>query len=174
MAFLKFVSFFVPRVGILSCVLIHRMVRNGIPRVCFYFCSTEWNSELFSFPQKDSERNSDNLLLFFTELNSKLFSVRQKGGSERNYESVLLFFSMERNSELFSLPRKGSERNSKSFLSRGTAGIPLKMTICSVYFVFRGLIFLSEIPNLKYQPVRKMSLILCSIERRLQIRFSMA
>jgi hypothetical protein len=25
--------------------------RNGIPRVCFYFCYTEWNSELFSLPR---------------------------------------------------------------------------------------------------------------------------
>ncbi len=29
----------------------------------------------------------------------------------------------------------------------GTAGIPSEITICSVYSVFRGIIFLSEIPN---------------------------
>jgi hypothetical protein len=57
------------------------------------------------------------------------------------------FCSTERNSELFSLPRKCSERNSESFLFRGTDGIPSEITICSVYSVFRGIIFLSEIPN---------------------------
>ncbi len=61
---------------------------------------------------------------------------------------VCFFFcSTELNSELFSLLRKGLERNSESFLFRGTAGIPLEITICSVYSVFRGIIFLSEIPN---------------------------
>ncbi len=53
---------------------------------------------------------------------------------------------MERNFELLSLPRKGSERNSKN-LFRGTASIPWEITICSAYSVFRGIIFLSEIPN---------------------------
>jgi hypothetical protein len=46
-----------------------------------------------------------------------------------------------------SLPRNGSERNSKSFLYRGTTGIPPEQTYCSVYSVFRGIIFLSEIAN---------------------------
>jgi hypothetical protein len=27
--------------------------------VCFYFCSTEWNYELFSLPQKGSKQNSE-------------------------------------------------------------------------------------------------------------------
>jgi hypothetical protein len=36
-----------------------RMVRNRIMGVCFYFCSTEWNSELFPLPRKGSERNSE-------------------------------------------------------------------------------------------------------------------
>ncbi len=57
------------------------------------------------------------------------------------------FCSTERNSKLFSLPRKCSERNSESFLFRGTAGIPSEITICSVYSVFRGIIFLYEISN---------------------------
>ncbi len=35
----------------------------------------------------------------------------------------------------------------RDFLFRGTAGIPSEITICSVYSVFRGIIFLSEIPN---------------------------
>ena len=54
---------------------------------------------------------------------------------------------MEWNSELFPLPQKGSEWNSKSFLFHRTAGIPSEITICSVYSVFRRIIFLSEIPN---------------------------
>ncbi len=48
---------------------------------------------------------------------------------------------------MFFLPRKGSERNSEGFLFRGTAGIPSEITICSVYSVFRGINFWSEIPN---------------------------
>jgi hypothetical protein len=35
----------------------------------------------------------------------------------------------------------------RDFLFRGTTGIPSEITICSVYSVFRGIIFLSEIPN---------------------------
>jgi hypothetical protein len=106
--------------GIQSCFLFCSMVPNKIPRVCLYFCSTELNSKLFSLPWK---------------------------GSERNSKTMLLIFSTERNSELFSLPRKGLEWNSARFLFHGTAGIPLKITICSVYSIFRGIVFLSEIPN---------------------------
>ncbi len=51
--------FLYPRKGILSCFLFHWSVRKGIPRVSFYFCSTERNSELFSLPRKVSERNSE-------------------------------------------------------------------------------------------------------------------
>jgi hypothetical protein len=32
--------------------------------VCFYFCSTERNFELFSLPRNGSERNSESVLLF--------------------------------------------------------------------------------------------------------------
>jgi hypothetical protein len=70
----------------LQCVFIRDMLRNKILRVCYYFCSKE------------------------------------------------------RNSELFSLPRNG-------FLFRGTAGIPPEQSNCSVYSVFRRIIFLSEIAN---------------------------
>ncbi len=47
--FREFASIFVPRNGIPSCFFFRRMVRNGIPSDCFYFCSTERNSELFLF-----------------------------------------------------------------------------------------------------------------------------
>ncbi len=50
-------------------------------------------------------------------------------------------------SEHFYLPLNGSERNSESFMFRGTAGIPSELTICSVYTVFRGIIFLAETAN---------------------------
>ncbi len=40
-AFREFASIFVPRNGILSCFLYRARLWNVIPRVCFYFCSTE-------------------------------------------------------------------------------------------------------------------------------------
>ncbi len=57
--FREFASILVPRNGIPSSVLFRRRVRNRIMEVCFYFCSTERNSELFSLPRKGSERNSE-------------------------------------------------------------------------------------------------------------------
>jgi hypothetical protein len=90
-----------------------RQLRNGIPRVYFYFCSTERNSELFSLP---------------------------RNGLEQNYESCFYFCIMAQNSEHFSPLRNGSERNSESFLFRGTARVPPEQTNCSAYSVFRGII----------------------------------
>ncbi len=86
---------FVPRNGIPRCLLFRGMVRNRIPSVFFYFCSTA------------------------------------------------------RNFELFSLLWNGSEWNSESFLFCGTAGIPPEPSNCSVYSIFRGKMFLSEIANPK-------------------------
>jgi hypothetical protein len=70
-----------------------------------------------------------------------------RNGSERNSESLLLCLSMVQNSEHSSPLRNGSERNSEGFLFRRTDGIPPEQTNCSVYSVFRGIIFLSEIAN---------------------------
>jgi hypothetical protein len=70
-----------------------------------------------------------------------------KNDSEQFPKVCCAFFSMEWNSEHFYLSRNGSERNSESFLFRGTAGIPSELTICSVNSVFRGIIILSEIAN---------------------------
>jgi len=42
---------------------------------------------------------------------------------------------------------EGFGRNSRSFLFRGTAGIPSEIPDCSSYSVFRRINFLSEIPN---------------------------
>ncbi len=100
--------------------LFRGMVRNGILRVCFYFCSTERNSALFSLPRKGSERNSVSMLQF-------LF---------HGTEFRVVFYSSE-----------GFGTEFREFLFRGTAGIPSERTICSVNSVFRGIIFLSEIPN---------------------------
>ncbi len=52
------------------------------------------------------------------------------------------------NSKHFSPLRNGSERNSESFLFRGTAGIPPEQTSCSVNSVFRGIIFCRKLPTL--------------------------
>ncbi len=87
---------------------------------CSYFCCTERNFELFSLLLKGSEGNSDRLLLFL--FNGTEFRV--------------VFSSAE-----------GFGTELREFLFRGTAGIPSEITICSVYSVFRGIIFLSEIPN---------------------------
>ncbi len=96
------------------------MVRNGIPRDCFYICSTERNSELFSLPLECSEGNPERLLLIFV----------QRNGIPSSFSSA-----------------EGFGTEFRDFLFRGTAGIPPEITLCSVYSVFRGIIFLSEIPN---------------------------
>ncbi len=101
------------------------MVRNGIPRVCFYFSSTERNSELVSLPLKGSEGNSESMLLFLV----------------LGTEFQVAFSSAE-----------GFGTEFRDFLFRGIARIPSEITPCSVYFVFRGIIFLSEIPNPTVNP----------------------
>ncbi len=70
-----------PLQSTLLSILFRGMVQNEIPRACFYFCSTERNSEMFSLPLKSSEGNSESLLLFWgsTDRNSKLFSLPLKG-----------------------------------------------------------------------------------------------
>jgi hypothetical protein len=59
----------------------------------------------------------------------------------------------------------------RDFLFRGTAGFPSEITICSVYSVFRGIIFLSEIPNPSLNQSQKPALerggVGMSIEQRL-------
>jgi hypothetical protein len=96
------------------------MVRNGIPKICIYFGSTEQNSELFSLPQKGSEQNYGSSFLLLVH----------------GTEFRVVFSSAE-----------GFGTEFQEFLFLGTTGIPSEITICSVYSVFRGIIFLSEIPN---------------------------
>ncbi len=131
-------------------------------------------SEQVSLPRNGSERNSDRLFLYLLHGTEFRVVFSSAEGFGREFREIAFFVSTERNSELFSLPLKCSEGNSESlllfllngtefrvvfssaegfgtefrgFLFRGTAGIPSEITICSVYSVFRGIIFLSEIPN---------------------------
>ncbi len=60
--FREFASIFVPQYRNPSVFLLCRMVRNGILRVCFYFCSTVQKSKHFSPLQNGSERNSASFL----------------------------------------------------------------------------------------------------------------
>jgi hypothetical protein len=58
---------------------------------------------------------------------------------------LFLFFGTE--FRLIFSSAEGFGTEFRDFLFRGTTGIPSEITICSVYSVFRGIIFLSEIPN---------------------------
>jgi hypothetical protein len=101
-----------------------------------------WAASFFSLPRNGSERNSDSLLLYFfhgTEFRV-IFSSAEVFGTEFR----VVFSSAE-----------GFGTEFRGFLFRGTAGIPSEITICSVCSVFRGIIFLSEIPNPNYCSVPK-------------------
>ncbi len=150
------------------------MLQNRIPRVCFYFCSMEQNSKLFSLPQNGLERNSKCLhQILFHGKNSELFSLPQNG-SERNSKCLYLhlFHGTEIQVVFSSLEwlRTGFQEL-LLFLFQGTklrphfssaewfgmefreisiprnSGILMEQTNCSVYSIFRSLIFLSEIAN---------------------------
>jgi hypothetical protein len=98
---------------------------------------------------------------FFQGTEFRAFSPL-RNNLERNYESFLsrrmvqnwilrdcfYFCSMVQNSEHSSPLRNGSERNSDSFLFRGTVWLPPEQTNCSVYYVFRGIIFCRKLPTL--------------------------
>ncbi len=128
-----------------SCFLFRGMVRNGILRVCFYFCSTERNSELFSLPLKGLEWNSESKLLFLchgTEFRVVFSSAEEFGREFRDFASIFGLL----NGILSCFLIRGRVRNGiPRFCS--AAGIPPEITIYFVYSVFRGIIFLSEIPN---------------------------
>jgi hypothetical protein len=112
----------------IDSMFLSKTIRNGIPRVCFYFVFTERNSEHFSPLRNDSERNSESFLF--------------RGMVQKWIPRVCFYFcSMIQNSKHFSPLRNGSEWNSESFLFRRTARILPEQTNCSVYSVFRGIIF---------------------------------
>ncbi len=111
----------------------------------------------------------------YTPLAAQVWVCREAfhGMVETEFREFLHFLFHGTDFRLFSLPRRvqsgiprvtsnlfhgtefwivfssvdGSELNSESFLFRRTAGIPSEIHICSSYSVFRGIIFLSEIPN---------------------------
>ncbi len=106
---------------VLSSFLFRWRVQKGILRVCFYFCSTVRNSELFSLPLKCSEGNSESLLLVL--FNGKAFWV--------------IFSSLEgfgTESRGFSVPRNSRNSDGNNHLFR-------------IYSAFHGINFLAEIPN---------------------------
>ncbi len=85
-------SLWLPLHSTLSSFLFNGMVRNGIPRVCFYFCSTARNSELFSLSLKSSEGNSASLLLFWfhgTEFRVVFSSAEGLGREFWDFDSIL-------------------------------------------------------------------------------------
>jgi hypothetical protein len=108
------------------------MLRNGIPRVCFYFFPQNGIPSIFF---SSAERNSESFLFRGMILN----------GIPR---VCFNFCSMVQNSEHSSPLRNVSERHSESFLFRETAGIPQEQTNCSIYSVFRGIIFCRKLPTL--------------------------
>ena len=79
-------------------------------------------------------------------------SVTITEGFGNHSESLLLFlFHGTEFRDVFS-SAEGFGTEFRDFLFRGTAGIPSEITICSVYSVFLGIIFLWEIPNPMQQP----------------------
>jgi hypothetical protein len=88
--FREFTSIFVPRNGIPSCFPFRRKVRNRIPKVCYYFCSTEWNSELFSLPRMVLNGISRVCFYFCSMIqNSEHFSFCRPVGMEFREASVI-------------------------------------------------------------------------------------
>ncbi len=102
------------------------------------FSSAEWFGTEF--------RECASTVFWFQERNSELYSLPQKG-SEQNYGILLLFLFHGTEFRVIFFSAEGFGTEFRDFLFRGTTGIPSEITICSVYSVFRGIIFLSEIPN---------------------------
>jgi hypothetical protein len=108
-------------------------------RVLFWddFSSTEWfRTEFREFIS----------IFGSTERNSGLCSLPQNG-SEQNYGSLLRFLFHGTEFRVISSSAEGFGTEFRDFLFRGTTGIPSEITLCSVYSVFRWILFLSEIPN---------------------------
>ncbi len=68
------------------------MVRNGIPTVCFYMCSTERKSELFSLLLRGSEGNCESMILFLfprkKEFRVVFSSAKVLGREFREFASI--------------------------------------------------------------------------------------
>ncbi len=90
-------------------VFVRETFGSGIPRVCFYFCSTERNSELFSLPRNVSERNSENLILFLflsTEFQAFFSSAEWFGMEFREISVPRNSRNSARTNQLFRLFRR--------------------------------------------------------------------
>jgi hypothetical protein len=112
---------------------------------------SERNSELFYLPLQGSEGNAKSLLLFLFRGTEFPVIYLPLKASEGNSESLLLFlFRGTEFRDVFSSAEGFGTEFREIFLFRGTAGIPSKITICSVNSVFRRIIFLSEIPSPKH------------------------
>ncbi len=124
------------------------MVRNGIPRICLNFLLHGKEFRIVFSSVECSEWNFGSLLYFgSTERNSELCSLPQKGSEQIFYGSLLLFSFKGTEFRVVFSSAEGFGTEFREFLFRGTTGIPLEITNCSAYSVFRGIIFLSEIPN---------------------------
>ncbi len=124
------------------------MVRNGIPRVCFYICSTERNSESFSLPLEFGREFREFASIFVPRNGIPspfLFRWSVRKGIPR--DCFYFLFNGTEFQVLFS-SAEGFGTEFRDFLFRGTAGIPSEITICSVYSVFRGIIFCRKFPTL--------------------------
>ncbi len=141
-----FWNFGMPRF-VLSSFIFEKWFGTEFREIAFYFGSTKRNSELCSLPWNGLERNSENLHLFWfhgTEFRVVFPSAEGLGTELWKFSS----FFVPRNGIPSCFLFRGRVRNGiRDFLFRGTTGIPSEITICSVYSVFRGIIFLSEIPN---------------------------
>ena len=116
----------------------HYFWNFGLPcLVLSSFFSAEWfGTEFREFASIFVPRNGIPSCFFFR------WSVRK--GIQRD-----IFYFLLNGTEfrvLFS-SAEGFGTEFRDFLFRGPAGIPSEITLCSVYSVFRGIIFLSEIPN---------------------------
>jgi hypothetical protein len=109
---------------------------NGLERIFKCFLFRKWLG--MEFQVLFSSENG-------LERNSEVFS--SKNSLERNSKVLSLENGLERNSKGFSIQRNGSEWNSEVFLFRETGGIPIELPSVPSCFVFRGIIFLSEIGN---------------------------
>jgi len=116
---------------------------------CFSFHGKEFRGVFSS--SEGLEGNSESLLLFLFHGVKFQVVISSAEGFGREFREFAFIF----------VPRKGSERNSENFLFLGTAEIPSEITICSIYFVFRGIIFLSEILNPMLYRLVRLGLLSC-------------
>ena len=124
------------------------MVWNGIPRVCFYFCFTERNSELFLLPLKGSEWNSKSLLLFLFHRTEFRVVFSSAAGFRREFrEFASIFVKRKEFRVVFSTGEKfGMEFQELSVLQNSRSSVG-NNHLFRLFCQFRRIIFLSKIRN---------------------------